>query len=241
QEGTGVRTFFSGHTSIGQYPIMTWGSAEQKQRYLPPSCKGEKILAFGLTEPEAGSDPLEMQMTYERRGDQFVLNGVKYLISNAGIATTVVTFAYPKGRTGRISAFIVEMGGPGCAREDLTAKMGMPTSNTGMFELTDYAVPAENLLGGEGNGFRVAMGTLVSGRLSVAAGCLGVIEDCLAEAVAYAKQRVQHGKEIARHQLVQEHIAHIEMDRVAAESLVTRAVEMKARSEVNPGDKDLMR
>src|SRR5437870_962024 len=144
REGTGVRTFFSGHTSIGQYPIFTWGSDEQKRRYLPPSTRGEKILAFGLTEPEAGSNPLEMQMTYERRGDRFVLNGVKYLISNAGIATTVITFAYPKGRTGRISAFIVDTGGPGFACEDLTAKMGMPTSNTAMFELTDYPVPVAN-------------------------------------------------------------------------------------------------
>src|SRR5579859_6681796 len=121
REGTAVRTFFSGHTSIGEYPIATWGSEEQKRRYLPAAARGEKILAFGLTEPEAGSNPLEMQMTYERRGDRYVLNGVKYLISNAGIATTVVTFAYPKGRTGRVSAFIVDFGGPGCAREDLTA------------------------------------------------------------------------------------------------------------------------
>src|SRR5438105_5002951 len=239
REGTGVRTFFSGHMSIGEYPILTWGNEEQKRRYLPAAARGEKILAFGLTEPEAGSNPLEMQMTYERRGDQFVLNGVKYLISNAGIATTVVTFAYPKGRTGRISAFLVEIGGPGCAREDLTAKMGMPTSNTGMFELTDYGVPAANLLGGEGNGFRVAMGTLVSGRLSVAAGCLGVIEDCLAESVAYAKQRVQHGKPIAKHQLVQEHLAAIEMHRVATESLLLRAAEAKDASNAEPNNADV--
>src|SRR5579883_1588899 len=131
REGTGVRTFFSGHTSIGEYPIMTWGNDEQKRRYLPAACRGEKVLAFGLTEPEAGSNPLEMQTTYERRGDQFILNGVKYLISNAGIADAVVTFAYPKGG-GRISAFIVETKAPGFAREDLTAKMGMPTSNTAM-------------------------------------------------------------------------------------------------------------
>src|SRR5262249_54834582 len=125
REGTGVRTFFSGHTSIGQYPIMTWGNDEQKKSYLPAACRGEKSLAFGLTEPEAGSNPLEMQMTYERKGDHFILNGVKYLISNAGIATTVVTFA--KGPTGRVSAFIVDTGGAGFAKEDLTAKMGMPT------------------------------------------------------------------------------------------------------------------
>jgi alkylation response protein AidB-like acyl-CoA dehydrogenase len=252
REGTGVRTFFSGHTSIGQYPIVTWGNDEQKRRYLPASVRGETVLAFGLTEPEAGSNPLEMQMTYERRGDQFVLNGVKYLISNAGIATSIITFAYPltphasppggegQGvRAGRISAFIVDVGGSGFTREDLTAKMGMPTANTGMFELIDYAVPAANLLGEEGNGFRIAMGTLVSGRLSVASGCLGVIEDCLAEVVAYAKQRQQHGKPIAKHQLVQEHIAAIEMDRLATEALVLRAAQAKDASAGEPSKADL--
>src|SRR5437667_5654179 len=122
REGTGVRTFFSGHTSIGQYPILTWGNEEQKKRYLPASVRAEKILAFGLTEPDAGSNPLEMTMQYERQGDHYLLNGVKYLISNAGIATTVVAFAYPKGRQGRISAFIVDLDGPGVAREDLLAK-----------------------------------------------------------------------------------------------------------------------
>lgn len=233
REGTGCRTFFSGHTSIGQYPILTWGNEDQKQRYLPPSCRAEKILAFGLTEPEAGSNPLEMQMTYERKGDKFILSGVKYLISNAGIATTIVTFAYPKGGD-RISAFIVDMGQPGCSREDLLAKMGMPTANTGMFELTDYEVPGNNMLGEEGNGFRIAMGTLVSGRISVASGCLGVIEDCLTEAVNYAKERQQHGKAIAKHQLIQEHIAAIEMHRVSTEQIVLRAAEAKDAAAADP-------
>ncbi len=225
REGTGVRTFFSGHTSIGEYPIYTWGNEEQKRRYLPAAARGDVILAFGLTEPEAGSNPLEMQMTYERTGDRFVLNGVKYLISNGGIATTIVTFA--KGPTGRMSAFLVDTNAPGFAKEDLTAKMGMPTSNTAMFELANYEVPAANLLGEEGNGFRIAMGTLVSGRLSVASGCLGVIEDCLAEAVNYAKERQQHGKPIAKHQLVQEHLAHIEQDRLATDALVELAAAAK--------------
>ncbi len=239
QEGTGVRTFFSGHTSIGQYPIMTWGNEEQKRRYLPPSCVGDKILAFGLTEPEAGSNPLEMQMTYERKGDKFLLNGVKYLISNAGIATTVVTFGYPKAKGGRISAFIADLDGPGCTREDLVAKMGMPTANTGMFELTDFAVPAANLLGPEGDGFRIAMGTLVSGRLSVAAGCLGVIEDCLVESIRYAKERVQHGKPIGKHQLVQEHLAAIEMARLASEALVLQAAAAKDIWDADPKNAEL--
>lgn len=238
QEGTGVRTFFSGHTSIGQYPILTWGNSDQKRRYLPASARGDKILAFGLTEPDAGSNPLEMQSTYSRRGDHFLLNGVKYLISNGGIADAVVAFAYPadgdgKGGRGRISAFIVDRG-PGFVSEDLTAKLGMHSANTAMFELRDCRVPAGNLLGEEGDGFRIAMGTLVSGRLSVAAGCLGVIEDCLAEATSYARERQQHGKAIARHQLVQEHLASIEMDRVATDALVLRAAEAKDQAE--PGN-----
>jgi alkylation response protein AidB-like acyl-CoA dehydrogenase len=237
REGTGVRTFFSGHISIGQYPIATWGNEDQKRRYLPAAAKGEKIFAFGLTEPEAGSNPLEMQMTYERRGDHFALNGVKYLISNGGIADAIVTFA--KGPSGRVSAFIVDTRGRGFASEDLTAKMGMPTANTAMFELTDYKVPANNLLGPEGDGFRIAMGTLVAGRISVAAGCLGVIEDCLAEAVQYSKERHQHGKAIARHQLVQEHMAAIEMDRLATECVVQRAAEAKDASNAEPNNADL--
>lgn len=239
REGTGVRTFFSGHISIGTYPIMVWGNEEQKRRYLPATVTGEKICAFGLTEPEAGSNPLEMQMEYERQGDHFLLNGVKYLISNGGIADVIITFAYPKGRQGRISAFIVDTRGPGFAVENLTAKMGMPTANTAMFELTNYKVPVANLLGEEGNGFRIAMGTLVSGRISVASGCLGVIEDCLQEAITYSKERHQHGKAIARHQLVQEHIAHIEMDRVTSDAMVIRAAEAKDACEANPTDSAL--
>jgi alkylation response protein AidB-like acyl-CoA dehydrogenase len=241
REGTGVRTFFSGHTSIGEYPIVTWGNVEQKHRYLPAACRGEKVLAFGLTEPEAGSNPLELQTTYERRGDHFVLNGVKYLISNGGIAHAVVVFAFPTkpvdGKR-RMSAFIVDRG-RGFVSEDLTAKMGMPTANTAMFSLTDCEVPASNLLGEEGDGFRIAMGTLVSGRLSVAAGCLGVIEDCLAEVLSYAKERRQHGKEIARHQLIQEHIAAIEMHRAATEALLLRAAEAKDASHAEASNPEL--
>ncbi len=235
REGTGVRTFFSGHTSIGEYPILTWGSDDLKRRYLPAACRGDIILAFGLTEPEAGSNPLEMQSTYERRGDHFVLNGVKYLISNGGIAGAIVTFAYPKSG-GRVSAFVLDTDQPGFVKEDLSAKLGMPTSNTAMFEMRDCVVPANNLLGAEGDGFRIAMGTLVSGRISVASGCLGVIEDCLAEAASYARERVQHGKPIARHQLVQEHLAAIEIHRVSTDALVMRAAAAKDASNAAPGD-----
>ncbi|MBP3960265.1 acyl-CoA dehydrogenase family protein [Gemmata sp. G18] len=245
REGTTVRTFFSGHLSIGAYPIQTWGSEQLKQKYLPAASRGDKVLAFGLTEPDAGSNPREMTTTFVKKGDGYVLNGVKYLISNGGIAHAVIAFGYPEGKvgTGRISAFVVDTSAKGFEAESFAAnaKMGMPTSNTAMFEMHDVVVPAENLLGAEGDGFRVAMGTLVSGRLSVAAGCLGVIEDCLAEVIEYSKMRKQHGKEIARHQLVQDHIAHIEMDRVASESMVLRAAAMKDQSAAAPGDKDLLR
>src|SRR5262249_22499641 len=159
------------------YPILAYGNEEQKRKYLPAAAKGEKILAFGLTEPDAGSNPLEMTSTYQKKADGYHLNGVKYLISNGGICDAVVGFAYPRGDDGkkaagsRVSAFIVDRG-PGFVSEDLTAKLGMPSSNTAMFEMKDVKVPLGNMLGEEGNGFRIAMGTLVSGRLSVAAGCL---------------------------------------------------------------------
>src|SRR5262249_2456641 len=126
REGTGVRTFFSGHTSIGEYPILTFGNDEQKRRYLPGACQGDTVCAFGLTDPETGSNPLEMQSVYEKRGNEYLLTGVKYLISNGGIANTIVTFAYLKGG-GRVSAFILDTSTPGFVCEDLVAKMGMPT------------------------------------------------------------------------------------------------------------------
>lgn len=245
REGTGVRTFFSGHLSIGAYPIQSWGSDALKRKYLPAAVRGEKVLAFGLTEPDAGSNPRELTSTYERKGDHFVLNGVKYLISNGGIAHAVIGFAYPAGLAEgdpkrRMTAFVVDTKTEGFSVESFApnAKMGMPTSNTAMFQMENVRVPLENMLGEEGDGFRVAMGTLVSGRLSVAAGCLGVIEDCLAEVIEYGKMRRQHGKEIAKHQLIQEHVAHIEMDRVASEAMVVRAAELKDRAEANRADKD---
>lgn len=237
REGSGLRTLFSGHTSIGQYPIARFGSPDQQRKYLEPSSAGEKIMAFGLTEPEAGSNPLEIQSTYRREGDHYRLNGVKYLISNGGIADTIVLFAYPQEGDSRMSAFIVDTDGPGIEREDMTAKLGLPTSNTAMFELSDYAVPVENMLGLEGDGFRIAMETLVSGRLSVAAGCLGVIEDCLEETIQYAKQREQHGKPIARHQLVQQHIARIELARQTTASFLVTAAEAKVASDLDREDR----
>lgn len=240
QEGTGVRTFFSGHTSIGQYPILKYGTEEQKERYLPASCRGECTLAFGLTEPDAGSNPLEGTCTWRRDGDKIVMNGVKYLISNGSIAKAVIVFAFPEGSTGddrRMSAFIVDTEGDSFEAEALHAKPGMYTSDTAMFEMTEHAISGDNMLGEEGNGFRIAMHTLVSGRLSVASGCLGTIEDCLIECLRYAKEREQHGKPIGKHQLVQQHIARIEMMRATADAMIERAALAKEKSDAAPGDK----
>ncbi len=239
QEGTGVRTFFSGHSSIGQWPIIAWGNDEQKRRFLPSSACGDIVCAFGLTEPGAGSNPREMAMTYRLSGDEFLLNGEKYLISNGGIAGVIVTFAYPEGRKGRISAFLVEAPRPGFSSESLEPKVGNVTADTARFTLHEYAIPAANLLGAEGEGMAIALDTLVGGRISVAAGCLGVIEDCLAEVVSYAKSRYQHGKPIARHQLVQEHITAIEMHRITTEALVFLAAEAKDESLAAKGDSGL--
>lgn len=244
-EGTGIRTFFSGHTSIGQVPIQMWGNEDQKKKYLPASITSENIMAFGLTEPEAGSNPLELQMTYEEKGNNYVLNGTKYLISNAGIANTILCFAYPKGVKGKISAFIVDVPKEvdeteeHVIKQDLPTKLGMPTTNTGMFELHDYEVPKENLLGQKGDGFRIAMSTLMSGRLSVAAGCLGVIADCLNEAIRYSKERTQHGKPIARHQLIQEHIAMMTVELDAARLLVYEAARQKDEYNKDPTNSEV--
>ncbi len=239
REGSGLRTLFSGHTSIGTYPVARFGNETQKQAYLVPACRGDKIMAFALTEPEAGSNPLEMQMTYRREGDVFILNGVKYLISNGGIANAIVVFAYPEQEGGRISAFIIDTDEDSFEHEEMTAKVGLPTSNTAMFELTDHAVPVGSLLGEEGEGFRIAMATLESGRLSVAAGCLGVIEDCLAETVDYSLKRHQHGKPIARHQLIQDHLAQIELARITTASVLDQAVIARIKSTAAPGDRQL--
>ena len=251
REGTGPRTFFSGQTSIGQFPILKYGTEDQKQRYIPASCRGECILAFGLTEPDAGSNPLEGTTTYRREGDKLILNGVKYLISNGSIADAVIVFAFPEGKTGaerRMSAIIVDTGKKADGThpdsfmaEQLHSKPGMYTSDTAMFEMQDHVVRGDNMLGQEGEGFRIAMHTLVSGRLSVASGCLGSIEDCLAEVLDYARTRKQHGKEIGKHQLVQDHIAKIEMARAASDALIERAALAKEASDQNPNDKDLLK
>jgi alkylation response protein AidB-like acyl-CoA dehydrogenase len=239
QEGTGVRTFLSGHVSLGQVTIQKWASEEQKQRYLPPATRGEKVMCFGLTEPTAGSDPTSLRTTFEEKGNYFLLNGSKAWISNGSIADVAVIFAYPKGKREGMCAFIVEKGFEGYSSQQQKHKLGMPTSDTGSIFLDNCKVPRENLMGPGGKGLNIAYSGLMSGRLSVAAGCLGVIEDCINEGVAFAKQRIQHGKPIAKHQLVQRHIGEMSTNLEAAKNVVYKAALLKQKSDSDSEDKDL--
>lgn len=239
REGTGVRTFLSGHVSLGQVTIQKWASEEQKQRYLPPATRGEKIMCFGLTEPTAGSDPGSLKTTFEDRGSYYFLNGGKAWISNGSVADVAVIFAYPKGKREGMCAFIVEKGFEGYSSQQQKHKLGMPTSDTGSIFLDNCRVPKENLMGPPGKGLSIAYSGLMSGRLSVAAGCLGVIEDCIDEAVAYSRQRFQHGKPIGKHQLVQRHIGDMATSLEAAKNLVYKAALLKQRSDSNPSDREV--
>ncbi len=225
-EGSGIRSFFSAHSSLAQKVMLKYGNDYHYERYLKPSARGEVILAFALTEPDAGSNPLEMSSTAKHDSNGYILNGTKYLITNATIADAIITFVKLEGK---ITAFIVDKD---CIeREELVAKMGSPTTDTGMFEMCNCKVPKENLLGREGDGWSIAKEALMNGRLSVAAGCVGSIKDCLIESVRYARQRVQHGKPIARHQLVQEHIAYIKSMLSASKMMLLKATMLKARWE----------
>lgn len=234
REGTGIRTFFSVHLALGQMTVQRWGNEEQKQRILAPATKGENILAFGLTEPGAGSDPASLVSYFEEKGGKYLLSGQKTWISNGSIADSVLIFAYPKGKKEGMCAFVVDAGSPGFSAKPIENKLGLPTSDTGTIYMDRVEVPKENLLGPPGKGLSVAYYGLMSGRLSVAAGCVGVIQDCLDEAARYASARVQHGKKIARHQLVQRHIGLMALNLDAAKGLLLKAAFLKQKFEENP-------
>jgi len=238
-EGSGIRTIFSVHSSLAQKTLMKFGTDEQKERYLKPSANGEIIFAFALTEPDAGSNPLELKTNFKQDNSYYILNGTKYLISNANIADAIIIFA--KSINNRMSAFIIDTEKEGIEREALASKMGTPTTDTGMFELRNYRVPKDNLLGRECDGWKIAKEALIDGRLGVAAGCVGSIKDCLIEAVKYSKERMQYGKPVAKHQLVQEHIAAIKVHLSATRMMVARATRIKDIWDKNPEDRELMR
>lgn len=237
-EGSGIRTIFSVHSSLAQKTLMRYGTDKQKETYLKRSARGEIIFAFALTEPEAGSNPLEMKTTFRGDGDSYILNGTKYLISNTTIADAIIVFA--KSMDNAMSAFVIDANKGDIEREELLSKMGTPTTNTGMFELRDCRVPKENILGKEGNGWQIAKEALIDGRLGVAAGCVGSIRDCLIESVNYSKERKQYGKPIAKHQLIQEHLAAIKVHLSSSRMMVMRATVLREKWEKNPQDKRLM-
>lgn len=239
REGTGVRTFLSGHTSLGELTLQKWGSEEQRERYLPMTTRGDLVMAFGLTEPGAGSDPASLKTNFEERDNYYYLNGSKAWISNGSIADLLVVFAYPKGRSEGMCAFLVEKEFEGFKAEAIKNKLGLPTSDTGLLYFDNCKVPKENLLGPVGKGLSIAYSALMSGRLSVASGCIGVIEDCLAESLRYASERVQHKKKIGKHQLVQREIAKISVELESARLLVYKAAMLKSRSDARPDDQDL--
>lgn len=225
--GTGV--ILSAHTSLGTYPIAAFGSEEQKQKYLPDLCSGKKIGAFGLTEPNAGSDAGGTETTAEDMGDYYLLNGEKIFITNGGEADTYVVFAVttPGIGTRGISAFIVEKGWEGFTFEPHYDKLGIRSSATCQLNFNDVKIPKENLLGKEGQGFKIAMSTLDGGRIGIAAQALGIAQGAFEAAVEYSKERIQFGRPICAQQSIAFKIADMATKLRCARFLVYSAAELK--------------
>ncbi len=229
--GTGV--ILSAHVSLGTWPIFAFGTEEQKKKYLVPLAKGEKIGAFGLTEPNAGSDAGGTETTAIDKGDHWLLNGQKIFITNGGVADTYVIFAVttPDIGTRGISAFIVEKGWKGFSFEPHYDKMGIRSSETCQLNFDDVKVPKENLLGKEGQGFKIAMATLDGGRIGIASQALGIAQGAYESAVEYAKERVQFGKPIGFNQAITFKLADMATKLKCARMLVYSAAEKKEAHE----------
>lgn len=224
-----LRTTLSVQVSLVAISLLHWGTEEQKRRYLPELCAGRLLGCFGLTEPNAGSDPAGMETTAVKSADRWVLNGTKTWISNGTVADLALVFAQTDPGSGHagIAAFLIERGTPGFSSRPIAAKLGLRASDTGELIFQDCAVPDAALLGPSGQGFKVAMSALDHGRYSVAAGCVGIIQGCLDACVAYAKTRRQFGRPIGSFQLVQDMIARMAVDLDAARLLVYRAGHLK--------------
>lgn len=238
---TAFRTAVSVHTGLNSMSLLQWGTEEQKQKYLVPQAKGEKIGAFGLTEPGAGSDVAAMSSTAVRDGDHYVLNGQKTWISLCDHADHFLVFAYTdksKKHHG-ITAFIVERTMPGFSSKAIKNKYGIRAGNTGELFFENVRVPAENRLGEEGEGFKIAMASLDNGRFTVAAGAVGLIQACLEASVKYCHERETFGKPIGKHQLVQQMIANMEAGYQMSRLLVYRAGELKNRGVRNTRETSL--
>ena len=226
---TSLRVILSVHVGLNSLTLLAWGTEDQKQRYLVPQAQGTKIATYALTEPSAGSDARAIQTVAIKRGGRYVLAGEKMWISLADVADNFLVFAWtnlekkkqrdPSG----MSAFIVERAFAGFSSGTLTEKWGILAGNTGFFKMDEVEVPEENLVGQEGEGFKIAMFALDQGRYTVAAGATGLIRACRDASVRYAKERKTFGVEIGSHQLVKELIAQMESDYQASRLLWLRA------------------
>ncbi len=224
---TGV--VLSAHVSLGAHPFYQFGTLEQQARFLGPLAKGEKLGAFALTEPNAGTDAASQQTTAVLSGGEYVLNGTKIFITNGEVADTYIVFAMTdrsKGLKG-ISAFVVEKGTPGFTFGPQENKLGIRASSTTELIFEDCRIPTGNMLGKEGDGFKIAMQTLDGGRIGIAAQALGIAQAALDESVRYAKERQQFSKPIGTFQAIQWMIADMGTDIEAARLLVYRAAWLK--------------
>lgn len=229
--GTGV--ILSAHVSLGSYPIFAFGTEEQKQKYLVPLASGEKLGAFGLTEQNAGSDAGGTETTAVLEGDHYILNGGKIFITNADKADIYVVFAVttPDIGTRGISAFIVEKGWEGFTFGDHYDKMGIRSSSTAELIFNDVKVPKENLLGKEGEGFKIAMSTLDGGRIGIAAQALGIAQGAYENALEYSKEREQFGRPICQQQAIAFKLADMATKLRTARLLVYSAADLKENHE----------
>lgn len=228
---TGV--IVSAHTSLSADCINKFGNEEQKQKYLTPLASGETLGAFALTEPDAGTDAAGQKTVAVKDGDNYILNGSKIFITNGKHADTYIVFAMTDKAQGTrgISAFIVEKGMPGFDFGTIEDKMGIKGSATAELIFQDVAVPAENLLGNEGEGFKIAMQTLDGGRIGIAAQALGIAEGALNKAIKYVKEREQFGRSIAKFQNTQFKLAEMAIEIEAARNLVYKAAALKDAGE----------
>src|SRR6184192_3151707 len=235
------RTLVSVHVCLNSLSLLRYASEEQKQRWLVPQARGEKIACFGLTEPAAGSDVAAMRTSARREGDTYVLNGQKNWISYASVADHALVFAKtdPAAKHKGISAFVVEKGTPGFTTADTENKLGVWAGSTGELFFENVEVPAENLIGEEGQGFEIAMQGLDQGRFTVAAGAVGVIRACLERSIEYANERQTFGQAIGKYQFVQDMLATMVLGYETSKLLVMQAAWMKDQGRRNTRETSL--
>ncbi|HRE48578.1 MAG TPA: acyl-CoA dehydrogenase family protein [Aggregatilineales bacterium] len=228
---TTLRVIMSVHMGLNSLALLQWGTEAQKQTFLAPQARGEKYAGFCLTEPGVGSDVVNMRTSAKRQGDTYILNGEKMWISLATKAHHFLVVAKTDPAAGHkgMTAFIVTRDMKGVTTGDIHGKLGVRAGSTGWVAMQDVEVPAENRLGEEGEGFYIAMSCLDNGRYTVAAGATGLIRACLEDSLAYSMSRSTFGKEIARHQLIQQKIGFMQQWYDAARLLYLKAGFMKNR------------